>query len=91
MDAVKDPGKKREITDAAAAADVSVIDPVPWLCGTGGCPVVVGDTLVYRDDSHLSETYAEAVAPVLGRELTALYGDDLSRRPGLVPESPAGR
>lgn len=91
VDAVKDPGKKREITDAAAAADVSVIDPVPWLCGTGGCPVVVGDTLVYRDDSHLSETYAEAVAPVLGRELTALYGDDLSRRPGLVPESPAGR
>ncbi|MFC5203584.1 acyltransferase family protein [Streptomyces sp. NPDC048448] len=90
-DAVKDPGKKREITDAAAATGVSVIDPLPWLCGTGGCPVVVGDTFVYRDDSHLTESYAEALAPVLGREMTALYGADLTRHPGRVTESPAGR
>ncbi|MFF7156818.1 hypothetical protein [Streptomyces sp. NPDC008139] len=36
------------------------------------CPVLSGDTLVYRDDSHMSETYADAPAPVLGRRLTAL-------------------
>lgn len=68
-----------------------MIDPLPWLCGTGGCPVVVGDTFVYRDDSHLTESYAEALAPVLGREMTALYGADLTRRPGRATEPPADR
>ncbi|MFD8425520.1 acyltransferase family protein [Streptomyces sp. NPDC059466] len=90
-EAVKDPGKKREITDAAAATGVSVIDPLPWLCGTGGCPVVVGDTFVYRDDSHLTESYAEAIAPVLGRELTALYGAELNRHPGRSAQPSADR
>ncbi|MDX2813221.1 acyltransferase family protein [Streptomyces sp. PA03-5A] len=80
--AVRDPDKKREITEAAAATGVSVVDPVPWLCGTGGdCPVVVADTFVYRDDSHLTESYAEAIAPVLDHEMTVLYGADLSRHP----------
>ncbi|MFJ1746575.1 acyltransferase family protein [Streptomyces sp. NPDC088116] len=58
---------------AARSTGVSVIDPEPWLCArTGTCPVVVGDTLVYRDDSHMAEGYAEAIAPVLDdRLLTA--------------------
>lgn len=74
--------QEAEITEAAAATGVSVVDPVPWLCGTGGgCPVVVADTFVYRDDSHLTESYAEAIAPVLDHEMTTLYGADLSRRP----------
>lgn len=90
-DAVKDPAKKREISDAAAATGVSVINPVPWLCAAGSCPVVVGDTFVYRDDSHLTESYAEALAPVLGHEMTALYGADLSRHPRRAPAPPAAR
>ncbi|MFE1220238.1 SGNH hydrolase domain-containing protein [Streptomyces sp. NPDC058759] len=36
---------------------------------TGICPVVVADTAVYRDDSHISEAYAEALAPVLAPSL----------------------
>jgi peptidoglycan/LPS O-acetylase OafA/YrhL len=66
-----------QVSEAArAAADatggVSVIDPAPWLCDTSGeCPVVVGNALVYRDTNHLSETYAAAIAPVLGARLTA--------------------
>ncbi|MEU1544009.1 SGNH hydrolase domain-containing protein [Actinacidiphila glaucinigra] len=80
--AVRDPGKKRVITEAAAATGVLVVDPVPWLCGAGGtCPVVVEDTFVYRDDSHLTESYAEAIAPVLEQTMTTLYGTDLSRHP----------
>ncbi|MFF7213704.1 acyltransferase family protein [Streptomyces sp. NPDC008238] len=80
--AVRDPDKKREITEAAAATGVTVLDPAPWLCGAGGvCPVVVDDTFVYRDDSHLSESYAEAIAPVLDHAIAGLYGADLSRHP----------
>ena len=59
----------REIERATAvAAGVPVIDPVPWLCAAR-CPLVVGDTLIYRDSNHLTEAYARLVAPVLGPRL----------------------
>lgn len=37
--------------------------------GTGRCPLVVVDTFVYRDESHVAESCAEALTPVLRREL----------------------
>jgi hypothetical protein len=56
-----------------------VIDPEPWLCSpAGNCPVVVGNTLVYRDTSHVAESYAETIAPVLGKRLSDLFGTDLT-------------
>jgi peptidoglycan/LPS O-acetylase OafA/YrhL len=61
---------RRAARDAAAGAGVTVVDPAPWLCApSGDCPVVVGNLAVYRDDSHLAESYAEALAPVLARAL----------------------
>ena len=42
-------------------ADVSEL-----FCTEQVCPVVVGDDLVFRDDNHLTVTYAEALAPALG-------------------------
>ncbi|MFD7409420.1 hypothetical protein ACFV7R_43910 [Streptomyces sp. NPDC059866] len=38
-------------------------------------PRVVGDTFVYRDESHVAESYAEALTPVLRQEL---------RKPGML-------
>ncbi|MGK5531687.1 acyltransferase family protein [Streptomyces sp. URMC 129] len=74
-DAIRDATRREAATDAAAATGVSVIDPLPWLCTAAGtCPVVVGDTFVYRDDNHVSEAYAEALAPVLGERLSELLG-----------------
>jgi hypothetical protein len=35
-------------------------------CAADSCPVVVGRDLVFRDDNHLTVSYAEALAPVLG-------------------------
>ncbi|MFC9846500.1 acyltransferase family protein [Streptomyces sp. NPDC060223] len=65
---------RRDLTrDAAGQEGVTVIDPAPWLCApTGTCPVLVGNTLVYRDKSHMSETYAASLAPVLGETLAPL-------------------
>lgn len=37
--------------DAAGARFVQTTD---WFCIDGGCPVIVGNTLMYRDDSHLT-------------------------------------
>ncbi|MDT0342445.1 acyltransferase family protein [Streptomyces litchfieldiae] len=66
--------ERRELTrEAARRAGVAVIDPAPWLCSPEGtCPVIVGDTAVYRDESHVNEAYAEAIAPVLGGALSGL-------------------
>ncbi|MFI8790342.1 acyltransferase family protein [Streptomyces sp. NPDC055105] len=68
---------RRNATKAAArSTGVAVIDPQPWLCTAhGDCPVAVYDTFVYRDESHMAEGYAEALAPVLGRALGVRSGN----------------
>ena len=58
---------EREAADRAGAAYVAVDDLV---CGPTRCPVIVGNLLVYRDNSHLSTPYVQWVAP----ELTARLG-----------------
>lgn len=70
-DATRDATRGEAIRAAASGAAATVIDPTPWLCAprTGICPVVVADTAVHRDDSHISEAYAEALAPVLAPSL----------------------
>ncbi|MEU8706454.1 acyltransferase family protein [Streptomyces sp. NPDC048565] len=75
-EATHDASRGVAVRAAASATGTTVIDPTPWICapGTGICPVVVGDTAVYRDESHLSEAYAGALAPVLAPSLERLIG-----------------
>jgi len=53
------------ITDVAAAAGVSLLDPWAWLCAQDQCPVIVGDLLLYRDSHHLSAQGSTWLAPLL--------------------------
>jgi hypothetical protein len=34
-------------------------------CAADRCPVVVGNTLVFRDDNHITTEYAQVLAPLL--------------------------
>ena len=54
---------------AAEATGIELISPVPKLCNDELCPAVIGNVLVYRDTYHMSATYAETLAPWLGRRL----------------------
>ena len=36
-----------------------------WFCTANMCPTIVGNLLVYRDDNHITVTYASFVAPLL--------------------------
>jgi hypothetical protein len=36
-----------------------------WFCITTSCPTVVGSVLVYRDDNHMTVTFASLIAPLL--------------------------
>jgi len=54
---------------AARQTGIELISPVPKLCTDELCPAVIGNVLVYRDTYHMSATYAETLAPWLGRRL----------------------
>lgn len=36
-----------------------------WFCTDSQCPVIVGNMLVYRDENHMTVTYARYIAPLL--------------------------
>ncbi|MDQ0574567.1 acyltransferase family protein [Agromyces albus] len=44
-------------------------------CAEGGCPMVIGNVVVYRDEHHISATYARTVGPhLVSRMATAGVG-----------------
>ncbi len=50
---------------AVAAGGGQYADLSDFVCTADRCPVVVGNTLVYRDDNHLTIEYAKVLAPLL--------------------------
>jgi hypothetical protein len=51
---------------------VSVIDLTPFFCDRATCPPVIGGALVYKDQNHMTETYAASLAPYVGRAVDAI-------------------
>jgi hypothetical protein len=61
--------------DAAVSMDdprVHVIDLTDRFCDSRMCYPVVGDVIVYRDYSHLSGEYSEALAPYISGQVDQL-------------------
>ena len=54
---------------AASAAGVERISANDWICPDGSCPLVRGSLLVFRDDHHLTATFAAALADRIGAAL----------------------
>lgn len=50
---------------ATTAAGGVYADLSELFCTDRRCPVVIGDTLVFRDDNHITSEYAAVLAPVL--------------------------
>ena len=50
---------------AAAAADATVVDLSGAICPGDPCQAVIGDTIVQRDDHHLTATFATSLAGLL--------------------------
>jgi peptidoglycan/LPS O-acetylase OafA/YrhL len=66
--AIVEPGRRSAVAQAARARGVKVLDPTPWFCTTV-CPPVIGDEMVFKDNSHMSATFSATLAPVIGREI----------------------
>ena len=63
--AVNDPGIAAETT-AVKAGGGQYADLTKLFCTAERCPAIVGDTLVYFDESHVTFEYCRLLAPVLG-------------------------
>nr|WP_269327157.1 acyltransferase family protein [Kineosporia mesophila] len=54
---------------ASTATDTPVIDLNDKICAAERCPAVMGDMLMYRDDHHLTATYARTLTPYFEEQL----------------------
>ena len=63
--AVNDPGIAAE-TAAVTAGGGQYADLTALFCTAARCPVIVGNTLMYMDKSHLTLEYTSVLTPVIG-------------------------
>ena len=64
-------GAKERI--AAATSGAALVDLSPEVCpGVGNCPVVIDGMIVWRDDTHLTATFAASLGPALDRQLATI-------------------
>jgi hypothetical protein len=63
-DGVNDGGIAAEAA-ATAAGGGQYAELSEFFCSADRCPVIVGNTLVYRDDNHITTEYAKVLAPML--------------------------
>jgi peptidoglycan/LPS O-acetylase OafA/YrhL len=61
-----------EKTAAAGMPRVHFLDLTDQLCRTSVCPAVLNNMIVYRDQSHLTGTFASSLAPAVAARLTAV-------------------
>ena len=69
LDGIDVAGAAAEATTVARAGG-KYVDPDPWFCTATDCLSVVDNLLVYRDNSHITVTYATYLAPLVGDEMT---------------------
>jgi peptidoglycan/LPS O-acetylase OafA/YrhL len=51
---------------------VTLVNPAGWMCADNECPAVVGNLLVFRDQSHLSVEFSRWLAPMIASLLEEL-------------------
>ena len=51
-------------------------------CTATRCPVIVGNNLVFRDDNHLTTSYAQWLAPIISAEISSAMAGSSASAPG---------
>jgi peptidoglycan/LPS O-acetylase OafA/YrhL len=67
------------VKSAAQQYGDPVLDLNDRICTPLVCPSVIGDVLVYRDDHHLTATYARTLTPFIENRLRQILKTTLSR------------
>lgn len=87
-DCVFEPVERSQIlgdvaVESASVSGARVVDPTPWLCYQGECPIVIGGLLSYRDTDHITVQYAANLWATLGRALRMIPDDGIE-----APQTP---
>lgn len=61
--AAVDPSHVQGLADTAAQHGASFVDPSNWLCTDAFCPAVIGNSVVYRDELHLTDRFSRTRGP----------------------------
>jgi hypothetical protein len=76
---------------ATAAGGGHYADLTSLFCTATRCPVIVGNNLVFRDDNHLSISYAQWLAPVISAEISgAMTGSSADQTPTIPGDLKVG-
>ncbi|MGH9082766.1 MAG: acyltransferase family protein [Acidimicrobiales bacterium] len=67
------PGITQE-QSVVTAAGGGYVDTDPWFCAGAVCAVMVENMVVYRDDNHITATYATWLTPVIEADLAVATG-----------------
>jgi hypothetical protein len=64
------PKRHAAMAAAVSSAGFTTVEPLNWLCAPAGCPAIVGNLLVYRDQGHMTASFSRWLAPMLQPLLT---------------------
>jgi peptidoglycan/LPS O-acetylase OafA/YrhL len=59
------PDRHLAVARAVRGAGFGLVDPIGWFCARTRCAAVVGNVLVYRDQSHMTVPYSRWLGPAL--------------------------
>ena len=65
------PDPVQALLDSGRVSGATQIDMTDMICPTAVCPAVRDGVLLYRDESHLSDTFVRALTPALAVRLDA--------------------
>lgn len=73
------PDRAKAVNDKGVAAEYAAVqagggqyvDLTEFFCTDRRCPVIVGNTLVFFDDNHITAEYAQLMSPILGQWATS--------------------
>ena len=66
------PAVRAAIGAVAARTRAEVVDLTDAMCNAATCPAIIGATLVYSDEHHLTATFGAALAAPLGEALSPI-------------------
>ncbi len=71
--AIEDSGARYQILAAELTGVDDFVDMTDIVCpGTGRCPAVIGNVLLYRQGSHLTKTFVDSATQALDKKLVPL-------------------
>ena len=68
------PGGIAQEQAVASSTGAGYVDTDPWFCISTTCTVIVDNLLVYRDDNHITASYASWLTPAIGAQLEIATG-----------------